>query len=95
MSGYVIITAEVNDETMFREFVKRVPEAVVTHGGKYLVRGGKIQTILGDWEPSRVVVIEFDSFQDAVRFMNSPELEEIRDLREESADVNTIVVEGV
>ncbi|MCE2527150.1 MAG: DUF1330 domain-containing protein [Actinomycetia bacterium] len=95
MSGYVIITAEVNDESMFREFVKRVPEAVVTHGGKYLVRGGKIQTILGDWEPSRVVVIEFDSFQDAVRFMNSPELEEIRDLREKSADVNTIVVEGV
>ena len=95
MSGYVIITADVHDETLFREFVKRVPDAVGTYGGKYLVRGGKTQTISGDWTPSRVVVIEFDSFQDAARFITSPELEEIKDLRDRSADVSTILAEGV
>lgn len=95
MSGYVIITTEVKDEAMYSEFAKRVPEAVAHHGGKYLVRGGKTQPISGGWAPSRVVVIEFVSFEEAIGFLNSPELEAIRDLRDQSADFSAILVEGV
>ena len=95
MSGYVIVTAEVRDEPLYAEFVKRVPEAVAQHGGEYLVRGRNIEQVSGGWTTNRVVVIRFDSLEQARTFLDSPELSEIKDIRDESADVKAILVEGL
>ena len=95
MSAYVIATAKVRDEARFAEFVKRVPEAVARHGGKYLVRGGNVEQVGGDWAPGRVVVMRFDSLERARTFLDSPELSGIKDMRDQSADVKAILVEGL
>ena len=94
MTGYAIITTEVHDEARHAEFLASVTEAVEAHGGKFLVRGGKTETVAGDWKPSRVAVIEFESFEQAIRWENSSELAAIKGLRDESADVSKIIVEG-
>lgn len=59
------------------------------------MRGGKTQTVAGDWTPGRVAVIEFGSYEGAMSWENSPESAAIKGLRDESADVSKITVEGV
>ena len=66
--------------------------SVAAHGGKYLVRGGATETIEGDWNPERVVVVEFDSFEQAKSWA---EIAELREMRVKSSNVRMILVEGV
>ena len=99
MSGIVIVTAEVRDEPLYAEIVKRAPEVVARHGGQYLVRGGNIEQVSGDWTTNWVVVIRFDSLDQARTFLDSPELSEIlseiNNTRDELADLKIILVEGL
>ena len=72
-----------------------VPASLEAYGGKFLVRGGAVEKLEGDWKPSRLVVLAFDSVEQAKRWWNSDEYREARDLRQASADTRMIVVEGV
>ena len=95
MAAYAIVTTEVRDEAKHAEFLAGAAETIKAHGGKFLVRGGKMETAAGDWAPGRVAVIEFGSYEEAIRWENSSELGAIKGLRDESADVSKIIVEGV
>ena len=61
MPAYFIVDNEVTDPTGFEEYRKQVPGTVERYGGRFLVRGGQVQTLEGDWKPKRVVVTEFPS----------------------------------
>ena len=95
MAAYAIILTDVRDEAKHAEFQASVAESVDAHGGRFLVRGGKSETVAGDLAPSRVAVIEFGSYEEAMGWENSSELGAIKGLRDESADVTKIIVEGV
>ena len=94
MAGYVIVDNQVTDEGVYAEFRNRVAATVDAHGGRYLVRGGAAEGIEGDWTPHRIVVIEFDSVDEAKAWLASPEYTEIRAIRAKSAIASVIVVEG-
>ena len=64
--------------SVFAEFRERVGATVEAHGGRYLVRGGATEVADGDWTPDRLVVIEFDSVEQARAWVNSPEYTEIK-----------------
>ena len=95
MAGYVIVNDEVTDESVFAEFRNRVAATVEAHGGRYLVRGGAAELVDGDWEPGRLVVIEFDSVEQAKGWLTSPEYTEIKEIRMRSARASVVIVEGV
>ncbi len=95
MAGYVIVDNEITDEALYAEFRGRVAATVAAHGGKYLVRGGAAESIEGDWKPHRIVVVEFDSVEQARAWLSSPEYAELREIRLKSANASVIVVEGV
>jgi len=95
MAGYVIVNDEISDEAGFAEFRQKVGATVAGHGGRYLVRGGATEVIDGDWAPDRLVVIEFDSVDQAKAWLNSAEFLAIKDLRVSSASASVIVAEGV
>ena len=95
MAGYVIVNDEISDEAAFAEFRQKVGATVAAHGGRYLVRGGATEVIDGDWAPDRLVVIEFDSVDQAKAWLNSDEFLAIKDLRVSSASASVIVAEGV
>ena len=62
MAVYVIIDIAVRDEAAkgdYLQYVEKVRPIVEKHGGRYLVRGGRITPIAGNWKPERVVLIEF------------------------------------
>ena len=63
MVAYVIAEIEVNNPEEYESYRKGVPETVERYGGKYLVRGGAIEEVEGDWAPPRLVVIQFDDME--------------------------------
>jgi len=95
MTAYVILDIEVHDPVGYEEYKKLGPPAVALYGGKYLVRGGKTETLEGVWAPARLVVLEFESSEQAKKWINSPEYSEGRKLRQKTAESNVIVIEGV
>ena len=95
MAGYAIIHDEIQDQALFAEFRSKVGATVEAHGGRYLVRGGAIEVMDGDWVPDRIIVIEFDSAEQAKAWLTSPEYLEIKQIRMKAAKASVLVVEGV
>jgi uncharacterized protein (DUF1330 family) len=95
MAAYVIANVDVKDLVMFEEYRKLVGPTVETFGGKYRVRGGKAEKIEGNWEPKRVVVLEFESLERAKQWYNSPEYIKAMEVRHKAATADVIFVEGV
>ena len=95
MPAYFIVDNEVTDQAGFEEYRKQVPGTVEKYGGKFLVRGGQVQTLEGDWKPKRIVVTEFPSIEQARRWYDSEEYRALKALRSRTARGSVVLVEGV
>lgn len=95
MTAYVIVHVTITDAEKFKGYQALTPDAIAAHGGRYLVRGGPVVTMEGDEESRRIVVLEFESVDAARTFYDSPEYREARDARENAAEMQMIIVEGV
>ncbi|WP_431858015.1 DUF1330 domain-containing protein [Azospirillum sp.] len=95
MSAYLIVEADVHDPVAYDEYRKLSSEAVRKHGATFLVRGGAMHVLEGDWQPKRIVVLAFPSAEAAHAFYHSPEYEKARDARKHAAKLNIILVEGM
>ena len=95
MTGYVIAEVEVTDPAAFDEYRQKVPATIAQHGGRYLVRGGAIDGKEGDWQPKRLVVLEFPSADQAKRWYASPEYAPLLALRLRAAKSKVIIVDGI
>jgi len=96
MAVYLIVEAkEVMDKQQYGEYIRNVPQTIERYGGKYCARGGRVTSISGDWNPARIIIVEFESMNAFDLWWNSPEYKSVAPLREQSAKVNAIVVEGV
>jgi len=95
MPAYVIVEIDIVDPVGYEEYKKLADATVKKYGGKYIVRGGKAETLEGDWDPKRIVVLEFESTQRAKEWLNSEEYREPRKMRHRIARTNMILVEGV
>jgi uncharacterized protein (DUF1330 family) len=95
MPAYFIVDNEVTDPAGFEEYRKQVPGTVERYGGKFLVRGGQVQTLEGDWKPKRIVVTEFPSLEQARRWYDSAEYRALKALRLRTARGSVVLVEGV
>lgn len=94
MAAYVIVDIEITDPAQYEEYKKLAGPTVGTHGGHYVVRGGKVETLEGDWHPGRIVVLEFPSAEKAKAWWDSPGYRKARSIRHEAARSRMIVVEG-
>lgn len=95
MAGYMLIDTEIFDQDVFAEFAVKIVEAMEAHGGRFLVRGGTTEVMDGDWVPHRIVIMEFESFERAQGFVNSPEYAALQDLRARCMHARTMIVDGV
>lgn len=95
MSAYLVAHLDVHDADGFARYRNEVTPLVDRFGGKYLIRGGDVEVLEGDWQIPRVVVIEFPS-RDALRlFYDSPEYQQILPLRTQAASGPVAIVDGV
>lgn len=94
MAAYAIIDVEILDEALFREFRERVTATVESRGGKFVVRGGQCDVVLGDWSPGRLAVIKFGDVDQVRTWLKSPEYTALDEMRSRSSDINMVVVAG-
>ncbi|HEX5286055.1 MAG TPA: DUF1330 domain-containing protein [Polaromonas sp.] len=95
MSGYIIANVRVTDPVQYEDYKKWSSAAMQAHGVEVCVRGGKVEVLEGDWQPQRLVVLKFPSFEAAKAFDASPEYGKARAARQGAAIMQMIVVEGV
>jgi uncharacterized protein (DUF1330 family) len=94
MKAYVIATETVNDEATFEKYRVEVPRTVEAFGGRFVVRGGDISVLEGEWKHPRLVVIEFPSRVAAQEWYNSPGYQKVIGLRLKSTTGNLVIVDG-
>ncbi len=94
MSVYMIIDVAVKNRELYGQYVEQVRAIVEQHGGRYLVRGGSVTPLSGNWNPERIVLIEFETMQQLQGCFQSPEYLALAPLREQSTSGRSIVVEG-
>jgi uncharacterized protein (DUF1330 family) len=94
MPGYVIAEVTVTHPEEYARYREMVPPTVAKYGGRFVVRGGKTETVEGEWTPTRLVVIEFESAARAREWWASEEYREAKGLRQRAARSNVLIVEG-
>lgn len=95
MAGYIIADVQITDPEAYEQYKATVPATLAAYGGKFLVRGGRAETLEGDWEPNRVVVLEFDSAEKAKAWWSSQEYAAPKRLRQSASLTRMILVEGI
>ena len=95
MAAYAILDVDVHDAEGYTEYRGLSGPSVEQYDGRFLVRGGAVETIEGEWQPSRFVVIEFPTMDQAKTWYNSPEYTKARAIRQRTAHSKAIFVEGV
>jgi uncharacterized protein (DUF1330 family) len=95
MAAYVIAFVEVKDWQKYGDYTKVTPDVITQHGGRFIVRGGRSETLEGPKETRRIVVIEFPTYEQARAFYHSAEYTWARTLRAEAAEAEFVLVDGV
>ena len=95
MAGYVIGNIDVTNPEAFEEYRKLVPDTIAAYNGKYLVRGGTADVAEGSYSPVRIVVLEFESVEQAKKWYNSPEYTPLREMRMNASNGDLFFVEGL
>ncbi len=95
MTAYVIFDIKVKDPARYEEYKRQATPTVEMFGGKYIARGGRTEILEGNWSPSRLVILEFPSIEQARNWLNSPVYGEVKKIRHKTAVSNMVVVEGL
>lgn len=94
-SAYIIANVTVTNPVQYEEYKKWSTAAMQAYGAEVCVRGGKVESIEGDWMPDRLVILKFPSWEAAKVFDTSPEYGKARTARQGAAIMRMILVEGV
>lgn len=95
MAAYVVVEIEVKDPVRYDDYKKLAPPSIATYGGKYLARGGKTESLEGNWSPQRLVILEFPTFEQAKKWIDSEEYRPARELRHQTAQTRMVLIEGL
>ena len=95
MTAYVIASINVTDPEKYKNYMAVSPTAVAAAGGKFIVRGGNLEILEGDWSRPRVVIIEYPTREAAKAFYDSALYVAARAERAGAAEFSMIVVDGV
>ena len=92
--GYLVAQIDVHDTETYPKYTAQTPGIAASHGGQFIVRGGKFQAFEGEAPKGRIVVIEFPSYDQAEKFYNSDEYQAIIGIRHSATTSSVFLVEG-
>lgn len=92
---FVILDVNIRDVPRYLTYMEKVRPALEAAGGRYLARGGAYTIYEGDWEPARLVLMEFPSQKAFESFYRGPEYAAIKQIRDETSSGNLVGVEGL
>ena len=94
MAAYFIAQMTITDPEGYKAYASQTLPTIQKYGGKFVVRGGAITPVEGDFEHERVVVLEFPDVEAAQRWYNSPEYQPLALQRQAASKGKSIIVEG-
>jgi uncharacterized protein (DUF1330 family) len=95
MPVYVIVEIEIHDPQAYEGYKKLTPASIAAYEGKFIVRGAKSESLEGDWQPQRIVVLQFPSVARAKEWWASPEYAPAKKIRQAAARTKMMVIEGI
>jgi uncharacterized protein (DUF1330 family) len=94
MAAYLISDVTVKNAAAFETYRARAAASIAQYGGRYLVRGGPIETLEGGWTPRTIIVVEFADLGRGRAWYHSPEYAEALAVRDEALSRKLILVDG-
>ena len=95
MPAYMIVNVDLKDPVAYEKYKAEVPALIRKQGGEYLVRGGQIEVLEGNWQPQRLVLFRFPDRAAVHAFMDDPAYAPLKKLRQSIADTDAVVVDGI
>lgn len=96
MAAYCLFdNLEVVDGPKLEEYKSRVAPVVQRYGGRYVVLGGRVDLMEGQWRPTFPVMIEFPDLDRAHEWYTSDEYRELKALRLSAVKSNAVFIEGL
>jgi len=95
MAAYIIFDVEVTDPAATDDYAKLANESLVPFQSKTILHGGMVEVLEGDWEPKTLVIVEFESMEQARQWYKSPAYTKAKDILHREATSNVILIEGV
>jgi uncharacterized protein (DUF1330 family) len=94
MKAYLVLDLVVHNSEEFQEYIEKIPALIEKHQGRYLVQGVIPEVIEGDWQPERVVILEFASKQNVTDFFADTTAQKLFKIRHSAATSKVIMAEG-
>ena len=94
MPAYIIVRADVTDPDRYAVYARHTPRLIAEYQGRFIARGGSVESIEGEPERRRVVVVEFPDADTARRFYHSADYQRIVGIRHAASNSEMILVDG-
>ncbi len=97
MSAFLVADVSPSDMQAYKEsgYLEEVPKIAARYGGVYRARGGKTQILEGDWQPKRLVVIEFPGWDQLMAFYDCEEYQPYKTIRQRLTQSHIVALEGI
>lgn len=95
MPAYVLAEIEITNPERYKEYTSQVPASITQYGGRFLVRGGSVEVLEGEWPQRRRVILEFPSLESAKKWWDSPEYQKPKALRRAHSNGRLLLLEGI
>jgi len=95
MSAYLVAMVRVHDPETYSKYTALTPDIINKHGGRFIVRGGPVETIEGPEFKDRLVIVEFESAEAMKAFYASDEYQKAIPHRHASAESTFLLAEGI
>ena len=94
MSAYIVATVSIKDPQTYKKYTAKTPALIAKHGGKFIARGGDVETLEGETFKDRMVIIEFPTKQALQDFYNDPDYQQAIQIRQSASQGRVLAVEG-
>ena len=95
MVAYVITDLEVSDIAHYLAYQSALRPLLARAGARYLVRGGSFTVYEGDYQPRRLVLLEFPSLEAIDEFYESDAYQALEPQRRACSSARIIAVKGL
>jgi uncharacterized protein (DUF1330 family) len=95
MKAYIIVDVNITDPVKYEDYKKLTPDSLKAFDGKFVARGGATETLEGEWEAGRIVILEFPSMAKAKAWWSSDAYAPAKAIRQSASKTRMIIVEGI
>lgn len=95
MKGYWIAFVDVNNPQQYQAYLERAPAALQAYGARILARSDQLTALEGfEVPPTRAVVLEFDTYEQAMACYQSEAYQAASLHRKDAAFAQVVIMKG-